>query len=52
MNTKFKIAGIGELLWDLLPQGKQLGGAPCNFAFHALQAGCETYVISAVGTDK
>ncbi len=52
MSAKFKIAGIGELLWDLLPLGKQLGGAPCNFAFHALQAGCETYVISAIGTDK
>jgi len=37
MTSKFKIAGIGELLWDMLPDGKQLGGAPCNFAYHALQ---------------
>lgn len=51
MKEKFKVAGIGELLWDLLPHGKQLGGAPCNFAFHALQTGCEAYVISAVGSD-
>lgn len=50
--NKFKVAGIGELLWDLLPKGKQLGGAPCNFAYHASQAGCESFVVSAVGTDK
>ena len=47
----FKVAGIGELLWDLLPEGKQLGGAPCNFAYHAFQAGCQPFVISALGTD-
>jgi len=47
----FKVAGIGELLWDLLPAGKQLGGAPCNFAYHASRAGCESFVISALGTD-
>ncbi|MFA6481220.1 MAG: carbohydrate kinase [Bacteroidales bacterium] len=46
------VAGIGELLWDMLPSGKQLGGAPCNFAFHARQAGCDSLVISAVGKDK
>lgn len=48
---KYKVAGIGELLWDCLPTGKQLGGAPCNFAYHAMQAGCESFVISAVGND-
>ena len=46
-----KVAGIGELLWDILPQGKQMGGAPCNFAFHAMQAGFEAHVISSVGED-
>ena len=49
---QFKVAGIGELLWDLLPKGKQLGGAPCNFAYHASQAGCESFLISAIGTDE
>ncbi len=34
------------------PEGKQLGGAPCNFAYHAHQAGCEAFVISAVGCDQ
>ena len=52
MITKPVIAGIGELLWDVLPSGKQLGGAPCNFAFHALQVGCESHVISAIGKDE
>jgi fructokinase len=52
MQGNFKVAGIGELLWDLLPQGKQLGGAPFNFAFHAFQAGCEPFVVSAIGADK
>jgi len=51
MNKKPIIAGIGELLWDCLPSGKQLGGAPCNFAFHAMQAGCEGIVVSAIGKD-
>ena len=46
------IAGIGELLWDIFPTGKQVGGAPCNFAFHAMQAGCDSVVISAVGNDN
>lgn len=48
---RFKVAGIGELLWDLLPKGKELGGAPCNFSYHASRAGCESFVISALGTD-
>lgn len=46
-----KVTGIGELLWDILPRGKQMGGAPCNFAFHAMQAGFDAHVISSVGED-
>jgi fructokinase len=52
MNRKPIVAGIGELLWDMLPSGKQLGGAPCNFAFHAMQTGCKSFVISAIGEDE
>ena len=52
MDHKPVVAGIGELLWDVLPTGKQIGGAPSNFAFHAMQAGCESILISAVGNDK
>ena len=52
MSHKPIVAGIGELLWDVLPTGKQVGGAPTNFAFHAMQAGCESILISAVGKDN
>ncbi len=51
MNNRYRVAGIGELLWDLLPTGKQLGGAPLNFAYHAMQAGCESFIVSALGKD-
>lgn len=50
--NQYKVVGIGELLWDILPQGKQLGGAPCNFAYHSFQAGCQPFVISALGNDN
>ena len=43
--------GLGEVLWDLLPSGKQLGGAPANFAYHARQLGAAGAVVSAVGND-
>ncbi|MGM9688827.1 MAG: carbohydrate kinase [Alloprevotella sp.] len=45
------VVGMGEALWDVLPSGKQIGGAPANFAFHAGQAGMDARVVSAVGTD-
>lgn len=48
------IAGIGKILWDMLPDGKQLGGAPANFAYHAKALGLEnidSYIFSAVGND-
>ncbi|MCH5326652.1 MAG: carbohydrate kinase [Duncaniella sp.] len=46
------IVGIGEALWDLLPQGMKLGGAPANFAYHVSQFGLRSCVISAVGDDS
>ena len=45
------IIGLGEALWDVLPEGKKLGGAPANFAYHAGQFGLETIAISALGED-
>ena len=45
------IVGLGEILWDCLPEGKKLGGAPANFAFHAALLGAETVAISAIGND-
>jgi fructokinase len=48
----FNVIGIGEILWDLLPSGKQLGGAPANFAYHARALGARSRVISRVGQDS
>lgn len=48
----FKIVGIGEVLWDLLPDGPQLGGAPANFAYHAHALGAHSCVVTRVGDDK
>ncbi len=45
------IVGIGEILWDLLPEGKKLGGAPANFAWHIGRFGFRSCVVSAVGND-
>ena len=45
------VVGMGEALWDVLPDGKKIGGAPANFAFHAGQAGMDSRVVSAVGND-
>jgi len=46
------VVGLGEILWDLLPDGKQLGGAPANFAWHAQCLGAVGAVVSAVGDDE
>jgi fructokinase len=46
------LIGLGEILWDLLPAGRQLGGAPANFAYHANALGATGIVISRVGTDQ
>lgn len=46
------IVGLGEILWDVLPEGKKVGGAPGNFAYHASQFGFNGAVVSAVGNDK
>lgn len=51
MESKKVIVGIGELLWDMLPSGKAIGGAPANFAYHAGRLGEEGWVVSAVGDD-
>ena len=46
------IIGLGEALWDMLPEGKKLGGAPANFAYHAGQFGLDTVAVSALGEDR
>ncbi|MDM8145857.1 carbohydrate kinase [Bacteroides eggerthii] len=46
------VVGMGEALWDVLPEGKKIGGAPANFAYHVSQFGLNSKVVSAVGEDK
>ena len=45
------IVGMGEALWDVLPEGKKIGGAPANFAYNVSQFGLPSCVVSAVGDD-
>ena len=54
MKQNRYVVGLGEVLWDVLPEGKKLGGAPANFAYHAGQfLGMDsTVAISALGDDK
>ena len=51
MKTEY-IIGIGEILWDMLPEGRRLGGAPANFAYHVSQFGLNSVAVSAVGCDE
>ncbi len=45
------VVGMGEALWDVLPEGKKIGGAPANFAYHVSQFGLPSCVVSAIGAD-
>jgi fructokinase len=45
------LVSVGEILWDLLPDGRQLGGAPANVAWHAACLGLRASIVSAVGDD-
>src|SRR5438093_7907718 len=47
-----QVVGIGELLWDLLPDGPRLGGAPCNVLVNLVRLGHRATYITAVGSDK
>jgi fructokinase len=52
MSERFTIVGLGEVLWDMLPAGPQLGGAPANFICHARALGADATLISRVGDDE
>lgn len=52
MSQRFTVVGLGELLWDMFPQGKQLGGAPANFAYMTALLGDRGIVASRVGDDR
>lgn len=45
------VIGFGELLWDMLPAGRQLGGAPANFSYQAMKQGLSALPVSCVGND-
>jgi fructokinase len=51
-RTSPVVVGLGELIWDLLPDGKQLGGAPTNFAYISRLLGNEAIVASRIGDDE
>ena len=46
------VTGIGEALWDCLPEGRKFGGAPTNFAYHCSQFGLDAWAASAIGDDE
>ena len=50
-RKRLLIAGIGEILWDIVAGRETLGGAPVNFSYHAGQFGADSWPISAVGLD-
>ena len=52
MDEKFLVIGLGEVLWDLLPSGKVLGGAPTNFAYMSTALGDEGVVASRIGNNS
>ena len=52
MVEKFHITGIGEILWDMFPDGPQFGGAPANFVCHAQTLGATSHMVSCVGSDE
>ncbi len=46
-----KVLSFGEIIWDVFPTGRTIGGAPLNFSGHSARAGAESYMLSAVGED-
>ena len=47
-----KILAFGEILWDVYPDEKFIGGASFNFAAHAAMQGADVYLASSVGDDE
>lgn len=52
MQRKFNIIGLGEILWDIFPEEKRLGGASANFVYHISSLGHNGLIISKVGNDR
>jgi len=47
-----RLVGVGEVLWDMLPSGRQMGGAPANLTCHARALGAEATLVSRIGSDS
>lgn len=52
MSPQPQIAAVGEVLWDVFPDGPRFGGAPANFACHVAALGAKSAIISCVGKDE
>ena len=52
MNKRFRIVALGEVLWDVFPDGPRFGGAPANVACHAAALGAAAWIVSRVGDDQ
>jgi len=52
MSSLPLVVGLGEILWDVFPEGPRFGGAPANFACHAAALGARAQMVSAVGNDQ
>ena len=52
MLEKFHVTGIGEILWDMFPDGAQFGGAPANFVCHSQALDATSHMVSCVGNDE
>jgi len=52
MSSRRPVIGLGEILWDVFPDGPRFGGAPANFACHAAALGAEAHMVGAVGCDE
>lgn len=50
-NSKYLIVGLGEILWDIFPEGKRLGGAPANFVYYVSKLGHDGIIVSRIGND-
>ena len=51
-SNKRYVIGLGEALFDCRPEGRKLGGAPANFAYHVSQFGLNGCAVSAIGDDE
>lgn len=51
VSAPLRIVAFGEILWDLLPTGKKLGGAPVNFLYHSQTLGADVRALTRIGAD-